>query len=244
MHGAWLPHSCLTDAMRETLGHERFADSAALQYWFPVQHVATTFISLAMNYCSHCGAPVVLRIPSGDNLPRHICTQCNIVHYQNPKMVIGTLPEWQDKVLLCRRAIEPRAGFWTLPAGFMENAETTAQAAVRETLEEAHARIELGELYTLINVPHINQVHMMYRARLLNLDFSAGMETLEVALYDESDIPWREIAFRTVAMTLKHFYADRKAGEYRFRVGDITLPLTVSPEKALIPDSNQTPPVA
>jgi ADP-ribose pyrophosphatase YjhB (NUDIX family) len=174
-----------------------------------------------MNYCSHCGAPVSLKVPAGDNLPRHVCERCGTIHYQNPKMVVGAIPEWGDRILLCRRAIEPRSGLWTLPAGFMENAETTAQAAARETLEEACARIEVDAMFSLINVPHINQVHILYRARLLDLDFSPGTESLEVQLFDEADIPWDAIAFRTIAMTLRYYFADRKAGSYGFHVGDI-----------------------
>lgn len=176
-----------------------------------------------MNFCSHCGAPVRMRIPPGDSLARHVCDSCGTVHYQNPKLVIGAIPEWENRILLCRRAIEPRYGMWTLPAGFMENDETTSQAAVRETLEEARVRIEVGDLFTLINVPHINQVHLVYRARLLDLDFSAGEETLDVALFDERDIPWNEIAFRSIGMTLRHYFADRRSGQYSFHVGDILL---------------------
>jgi ADP-ribose pyrophosphatase YjhB (NUDIX family) len=174
-----------------------------------------------MNYCSHCGAPVSLKVPAGDNLQRHVCERCGTIHYQNPKLVIGAIPEWEDRILLCRRAIEPRSGLWTLPAGFMENAETTAEAAARETLEEACARIEVGEMFSLINVPHINQVHVLYRARLLDLEFAPGSESLEVQLFSETDIPWKEIAFRTIGMTLRYYFADRQAGGYGFHVGDI-----------------------
>ncbi len=177
-----------------------------------------------MNFCSHCGAPVVVRIPPGDTLPRHVCDRCGAIHYQNPKLVIGAIPEWEDKILMCRRAIEPRYGLWTLPAGFMENAETTAEAATRETLEEARARIEITGLYSLINVPHINQVHLLYRARLLDADFAPGEESLEVALFDEATLPWERIAFRSIAMTLRFYYEDRKAGAFRFHTGDILLP--------------------
>jgi ADP-ribose pyrophosphatase YjhB (NUDIX family) len=164
-----------------------------------------------------------MRIPPGDTLARHVCDSCGTVHYQNPKLVIGAIPEWENRILLCRRAIEPRYGMWTLPAGFMENDETTSQAAVRETLEEACVRIEVGDLFTLINVPHINQVHLVYRARLLDLDFSAGEETLDVALFDEREIPWNEIAFRSIGITLRHYFADRRSGQYSFHVGDILL---------------------
>ena len=174
-----------------------------------------------MKFCSHCGATVALRIPPGDSLPRHVCASCGSIHYLNPKLVVGAIPEWEDRILLCRRAIEPRLGYWTLPAGFMENAETTAQAAARETLEEACARIEVGDIFTLINVPHISQVHIVYRARLLDLDFRAGDESLEVALFSEADIPWQDIAFRTISLTLRHYFEDRRTGRFGFHPGDI-----------------------
>ena len=128
-----------------------------------------------MNFCSQCGSPALeLRVPLGDSLPRHICSSCGTIHYQNPKVVVGCLPVWGEQVLLCKRAIEPRQGLWTLPAGFMENEETAAEGAMREALEEAHARVEIQDLYTVYSVPHISQVHMMFRARLLNDDFGAG----------------------------------------------------------------------
>jgi len=177
-----------------------------------------------VNFCSVCGAKVTQRVPPGDSLPRHVCDNCSTVHYRNPLVVVGTIPEWEDQILLCRRAIEPRRGLWTLPAGFMELGETTAQAALRETLEEAQARVDLGEVFALLSVPHVDQVHVFYRARLLDREFAAGEETLEVALLRESDIPWKEIAFRTVSSTLRHFYADRKAGAMGFHSGEI-LPL-------------------
>ncbi len=176
----------------------------------------------AINYCSACGGPITVRIPPGDSLPRHTCDRCGAIHYRNPLLVVGTLPVWEDEVLLCRRAIDPRHGLWTLPAGFMENNETTAEAALRETVEEARARVELGELYTLINVPHISQVHVIYMARLLDLDFAPGAESLEVALFAESDIPWEEIAFRTIGMTLRLFFEDRRRGQFAFHTGEVT----------------------
>jgi ADP-ribose pyrophosphatase YjhB (NUDIX family) len=187
-----------------------------------------------MNYCSSCGATVTCRIPPGDTLPRHVCDACGAIHYLNPKIVVGAIPEWEDRILLCRRAIEPRLGYWTLPAGFMENAETTAAGAARETLEEACARIEVGDIYTLINVPHISQVHIVYRARLLDLDFKAGAESLEVALFDEASIPWDEIAFRTIAITLRHYFMDRRAGRFEFHACDLEPPPQVA---APAPDS-------
>lgn len=179
-----------------------------------------------MRYCSECGAPVELRLPPDDNRPRHVCTVCSTIHYQNPKLVIGAIPEWEDgRILLCRRSIEPRCGLWTLPAGFMENGETTTEAAMRETLEEANARIAIGELYSMYNLSYINQVHLLFRARLLDLDFSPGAESLEVELFEEQDIPWDEIAFRPVCFTLRHYYADRKTGNFQFRIGNLEAPV-------------------
>lgn len=154
----------------------------------------------------------------------------------NPKLVVGAIPEWDDRILLCRRAIEPRHGFWTLPAGFMENAETTAAAAARETLEEACARISVGEMFTLINVPHISQVHIVYRARLLDLDFAPGDESLEVGLFSEEEIPWDRIAFRTIALTLRHYFEDRRAGRFGFHTCDLELP---TPFPASAPPTGQ-----
>lgn len=177
-----------------------------------------------MNFCPNCGASVILKIPAGDSLPRHVCEVCDTIHYSNPKMVIGCIPEWEDKILLCKRAIEPRLGCWTPPAGFMENGETTAEAALRETLEEANARVEIGDLYTMLSVPQVNQVHIFYRARLLDLAFSPGIESLEVALFEEAQIPWKEIAFRTISKTLRHYFEDRTQGRYVCHSGAI-LPL-------------------
>jgi ADP-ribose pyrophosphatase YjhB (NUDIX family) len=165
-----------------------------------------------MKFCSECAHPVSLQVPPDDNRPRYVCTQCGTIHYQNPKMVIGSIPVWEKdgetRVLLCKRAIEPRYGYWTLPAGFMENEETTTEAALRETFEEAGARIELHELFALLNVPHVHQVHMFYRATLLDLDYAAGTESLEVSLFTENEIPWDDIAFPTVEHTLRCFFSD------------------------------------
>lgn len=140
-------------------------------------------------------------------------------------MVIGSIPEWEDKILLCRRAIEPRHGFWTLPGGFMENGETTTEAAIRETLEEANARIEIGDLYSMYSLPFINQVHLLFRARLLDLDFSPGPESLEVKLFSENEIPWDEIAFRPIKFSLEHYFADRHKGHFSFHIGEIPAPV-------------------
>ena len=174
-----------------------------------------------MKFCSNCGATVEQRVPEGDSLPRFVCSACGVIHYQNPRMIVGCIPEWEDRILLCRRAIEPRHGLWTVPAGFMENGETTFQGAARETLEEANARVEVGQLYALYNIPHINQVYILFRARLLDLDFSAGAETLETRLFTEAEIPWEQIAFLTVRNTLTHYYSDRKKGAYGFHLGTI-----------------------
>ena len=161
-----------------------------------------------MKYCSHCGAEVAFKIPQGDNRPRYICNTCKSIHYQNPKIVVGCIPVWKDRILLCRRAIEPRYGLWTLPAGFMENGETTQDGAARETLEEANARVEVENLYSLFNLPHIDQIYMLFRSRLLDLDFKPGAESLEVNLFREAEVPWDEIAFPVVKETLKLFFAD------------------------------------
>ena len=170
-----------------------------------------------MKFCSQCGHSVSQHIPQGDSRLRYVCDHCHAIHYQNPNIVAGCLPTWGRQVLLCRRAIEPRKGYWTLPAGFMENGETVEEAARRETLEEACAHVEQLAIYTLIDVPHINQVHIFYRAELQSLDFSAGEESLEVRLFDEADIPWSELAFRTVSRTLECFFSDRLTQTYPVR---------------------------
>lgn len=179
---------------------------------------------LAINFCSGCGGPIEFRYPADDNRPRHICAACGAIHYQNPRMIINSLPEWEGKLLLCRRAIEPRHGLWTLPGGFMENGETTTQAAIRETLEEANARIAIGGLYSMYSLPYINQVHMTFRATLLDLDFAPGQESLEVRLFSEADIPWDEIAFRPVKFSLQHYFSDRKQKQFGFHSGDLDTP--------------------
>ena len=187
-----------------------------------------------MKFCSECAHPVTVAIPEGDNRPRYVCTHCGTIHYQNPKMVIGSIPVWEQdgelKVLLCKRAIEPRYGYWTLPAGFMENGETTSAAAARETEEEAGANIELGNLFTLLNVVHVHQVHMFYLARLVDLDFAPGIESLDVQLFSEAEIPWADLAFPTIRTTLELFFADcaqmREAGgTYGFHTRDIAGPM-------------------
>lgn len=190
-----------------------------------------------MKFCSECAHPVSRQIPPDDNRPRYVCGQCGAIHYQNPKMVIGSIPVWEQcgetRILLCKRAIEPRYGYWTLPAGFMENNETTAEAALRETFEEAGARVELHELFSLLNVPHVHQVHLFYRATLLDLDYQAGTESLEVQLFSETEIPWDDIAFPTVGQTLQFFFADlarirSEGGVYALHTRDIRKPMRQS----------------
>ena len=165
-----------------------------------------------MKFCSNCAAPITIRIPADDTRERHVCESCGSVHYQNPRNVVGSIPVYGDQALLCRRAIEPRLGYWTLPAGFMELGESTSAGAARETFEEAGALVEIGPLYSLLNVPHAEQVHLFYLADMSTPHFVAGEESLEVALFDENDIPWAEIAFPTVKQTLEWFFADRAAG--------------------------------
>ena len=175
-----------------------------------------------IKHCKNCGTAVVYRLPDdGDTRERAICTACHTVHYVNPLNVVGTIPIWEDKVLLCKRNIEPRYGKWTLPAGFMELGETVAQGAARETDEEAGAQIELLDLYTLMNVVRVGQVHFFYRARLLNTRFNPGHETIEARLFSEAEVPWDEIAFRTVRETLKCYFEDRRLGNYPLHQVDI-----------------------
>ncbi len=179
-----------------------------------------------MNYCSECSGPVSRQVPEGDNLPRYVCHDCKHIHYQNPLVVVGCLPVKDDKVLLCQRAISPRSGFWTLPAGFLENGETTWEGAIRETWEEARAKVGEGILYRLYDLTHICQVYLFYRAPLLNDDFGAGEESLNVELFREEDIPWKELAFPVVTNTLRDFFRDRKEGNsYAMRHGKVDRPV-------------------
>ena len=174
-----------------------------------------------MKFCSACGQPVVQKIPDGDHLPRHVCGACGTIHYQNPRIIAGCVPEWEGKLLLCKRAIEPRRGFWTIPAGFMENGEALQDAAARESMEEALARVEIGSLLAVVNVLRAHQVHIMFRARLLDLNFGVGPESLEVQLYDESEIPWDDMAFLSVEFALRRYLADRRSGREGLHFRDI-----------------------
>jgi ADP-ribose pyrophosphatase YjhB (NUDIX family) len=174
-----------------------------------------------IKHCRECGTPVQYQVPADDNRERATCGSCATVHYENPLNVVGTLPVWEDKVLLCRRNIEPRRGFWTLPAGFMELGETLAEGALRETIEEAGAQVEMGELYTLLNVVRAGQIHFFYRARLLSLQFDPGPETIEVGLFAEPEVPWGELAFRTTRLTLERHFDDLRRGQFRLHCADI-----------------------
>lgn len=175
-----------------------------------------------IKHCKNCGTAVVYRQPDdGDTKNRAVCPACNTVHYENPLNVVGTVPVWGDKVLLCKRNIEPRKGKWTLPAGFMELDETTSEGAARETVEEAGAQFEMQSLFSVLSVPKVGQVHLFYRAKLTSDRFDPGYETQEAKLFTEAEIPWDEIAFRTVKVTLERFFADSALGTYSVHQVDI-----------------------
>jgi ADP-ribose pyrophosphatase YjhB (NUDIX family) len=165
-----------------------------------------------MKYCANCGHTVEYRIPPGDQRERATCAQCGAIHYQNPRIVAGCVVEHAGKILLCRRAIEPRRGYWTNPAGFMELGETLQGAAARETREEALAEVQLGSMLAVVSVLHTGQVHIFFRARLPEPVYGSGAESLEVQLFDEAAIPWDELAFRSSVFSLQRFLEDRRAG--------------------------------
>lgn len=170
-----------------------------------------------MKFCPDCSEPLNRIVPAGDDRLRHVCGGCGSIHYQNPKLIAGCIPVFGDKVLLCRRAIQPRRGYWTLPAGFMELGETLAQAAQREAHEEACVSVTLEAPYTLMSLPAFSQVHLFYRANMETSLFSPGSESLEVALFHEHEVPWADLAFETVRRTLEYFFSDRARGHYPFR---------------------------
>ena len=174
-----------------------------------------------MNYCSNCGHSLTYSTPPGDDRSRYCCDSCGAIHYQNPTMVVGCIPEIQDQILLCRRAIEPCYGKWTLPAGYLENGETVAAGAERETYEEARAKVEILEPYALYNICYVNQIYLMFRARLVDHKFGVGNESLEVKLFSEDEIPWDEIAFQVIRETLVQYVKDRPSGIFPFYIGDI-----------------------
>jgi ADP-ribose pyrophosphatase YjhB (NUDIX family) len=177
-----------------------------------------------IKFCSHCGSEVVHKVPPGDSLVRAVCERCGLIQYQNPKIVTGCLPVHGERILICKRAIEPRYGLWTLPAGFMEENESASEGAAREAMEEANAKVQIEDLYTVYSIPHISQVYMMFRAKLLDPDVSPGVESLEVKLVTEAEIPWDQLAFTMVRRTLEHFLEDRKTGVFVPRFGDIRPP--------------------
>ena len=179
-------------------------------------------MNIPNNYCMKCGSKTEQIIPDGDQKLRHVCSECNAIHYQNPKIITGCLVEHDDKILLCRRAIEPQHGKWTLPAGFMENNETCSEGAIRETQEEANAKISQLHLYSVYDIPHISQVYMIYRAQLDDMKFSPGIESLEVKLFSKQDIPWTELAFSVIRQTLISYLNDKKTGQYSLKTGVIT----------------------
>ena len=174
-----------------------------------------------MKFCSQCGHQVSERIPDGDNRKRFVCTNCDTIHYENPRIIAGCLALHEDKVLLCKRSIEPRAGKWTLPAGFLENGETTEEGALREMLEEANANATILNIYTMFSLPHISQVYMFYRAQLTDLNFFPGDESSEVKLFTEDEIPWDELAFPVIYDTLKFYLEDRLTNQFPVRTRDI-----------------------
>lgn len=175
-----------------------------------------------MKFCADCGGSVELRVPPGDHLPRHVCPDCGSIHYRNPRVIVGAIPEWEGRILMCRRAIEPRLGRWTYPAGFLEIGETTAAGAARETREESGADVEIEDLCALINVPYIAQVYLCYRARMLGPKHHPTPESSETVLMRPEDIPWDEIAFPTIWHSLKFWIADREKGRREFHSLDLT----------------------
>jgi ADP-ribose pyrophosphatase YjhB (NUDIX family) len=185
------------------------------------RYTAAMLVARRIKHCRVCGAAAAYRVPDDDNRERAVCTACGEIHYENPINVVGTVPVWEQRVLLCKRNIEPRRGLWTLPAGFLELGETTAEGARRETDEEAGARIEMEDLFTVLNVVPVGQVHFFYLARLIDTRFDPGPETMEARLFAEHEVPWDQIAFRTVRETLRHFFSDRQAGRFRLHLGDI-----------------------
>ena len=176
---------------------------------------------MEIKFCTTCGSPTLLRIPPEDDHVRAVCSVCGLVHYNNPKMVVGCIPEWQGKILLCKRNIEPRIGKWTLPAGYLENGESVQAGAVRETREEALAEVRIITPYRLFNILFVDQIYFMFRAAMTSDQFGPTSESSEVRLFDEKDIPWDEIAFEVIRQTLEHYFADRKKGRYPFKIFDL-----------------------
>jgi len=177
-----------------------------------------------MNFCSNCSKAVIQKIPEGDNRLRHVCESCETIHYQNPRVITGILPIYKDQILLCKRSIEPRVGYWTLPAGYLENGESTLEGAMRECFEESLANVVNPNLYAIYDIPQIHQVYVFYRAELEKPIFGPTSESSEVALFDAADIPWNELAFPMVEATLDHYLEDRETGEFTVIREDIRRP--------------------
>ena len=194
-----------------------------------------------MNFCSNCAQKIIKKIPDGDNRQRFVCESCDQIYYQNPKIIAGCLPLYKNRVLLCRRAIAPRKGYWTLPAGFLENGEAASEGARRETFEEANAKVKLSHLYTLFNLPHISQIYMFYIGELVDPDFSPGEESLETKLFLEPEIPWKELAFPVVTLTLEKYFQNSKDKVYPFTEGDIRAKFKDESEIPLLNNSSAFP---
>ena len=174
---------------------------------------------LSINFCSECGAKVEQKVPEGETLRRAVCVSCQTIHYQNPKIVAGCVPEWEGQILLCRRAIEPRLGLWTFPAGFMEMGESTEEAAARETLEEAKANVEISSLYAVYSLPHVSQVYVVFRGQLVTREFGVGAESSEVELVSLDHIPWDHLAFPVIVEILTRYVEDQKQNEFGVHFG-------------------------
>ena len=174
-----------------------------------------------MNYCPNCSAKVSLKIPEGDNRERYVCDSCNTIHYSNPNVVVGTLPAFEDKILLCKRAIEPRVGLWTVPAGFLENGESLLQGAWRETKEETQAEVDMKEILTIFNIPQINQIYVIYRADIEDNSYGPTSESLDVQLFSYDEVPWEELAFPFVPKTINHYYECLKTKKFNLHTEDI-----------------------
>lgn len=174
-----------------------------------------------MKFCNQCGATLSFRIPPGDDRTRSVCDACGIIHYENPKVVVGCIPVWEEKILLCRRAIEPGLGKWTLPAGYLENGETVEQGAVRETLEETGARVDIIRPYALFNLTFVNHIYFMFHARMQSSHINPGKESLSAELFREADVPWADLAFSVIREALERFFRDRSRNRLTFQMGDI-----------------------
>ncbi len=196
-----------------------------------------------MKFCYHCAGTLEHSIPPGDDRPRYRCPVCDVTFYQNPNNIVGTLPVFEDRVLLCKRAIEPRRGMWTLPAGFMENGESSLTGALRETREEAGVTLDPAhtQLYGLYNLPHINQVYLFFLAQMRSAAFEAGLESEEVRLFSQQEIPWDQIAFAVVRQTLLQYFQDRDTGTFPVRMYDVTYSPDRKVTMSLISDSSRQP---